>query len=237
MAGIPQIAPYSMPEAGELPGNTASWTVDSRRAVLLLHDMQNFFLEPFPAGRPPVVDLVGNATALRNRCARLGIPVAYTGQPGNMTEEQRGLLREFWGPGMTAEPSHRDIVAAVAPAPGDWLFTKWRYSAFHRTTLLSRMRESGRDQLILAGVYAHVGILMTAVDAFTNDIQPFLVADAIADFTAADHRMTLDYAARRCGVTVTTEQVLADLSAAPDLSPTPGLAPVPGLSSSSEGQR
>ncbi|MFC0863872.1 isochorismatase family protein [Sphaerimonospora cavernae] len=211
MAGLSRIAPYLMPGVGDLPVNTVPWRVDPRRAVLLLHDMQKFFLRPFEAEASPAADLVENTTALRTRCAGLGIPVAYSRQPGDMTAEQRGLLRDFWGSGMTADPSHRDIIAPLAPGSGDWVFTKWRYSAFHRTALLERIRESGRDQLIITGVYAHVGILATAVDAFTHDIQPFLVADAIADFSAAEHRMALDYAARRCAVTVTTGQLLTDL--------------------------
>ncbi|CAO0836759.1 hypothetical protein SMICM17S_04668 [Streptomyces microflavus] len=28
------------------------------------------------------------------------MPVAYTAQPGSMTPEQRGLLKDFWGPGI-----------------------------------------------------------------------------------------------------------------------------------------
>ena len=57
------------------------------------------------------------------------------------------------------------------------------------------MRGHGRDQLVICGVYAHVGILMTAHEGFSNDIQTFLVADAIADFSADFHRMALEYAA------------------------------------------
>ena len=179
--------------------------------MLLIHDMQRYFLQRFPAGAAPVTDLVENAALLRERCAELGVPVAYTAQPGAMTEQQRGLLKDFWGAGMTADPADRRVVEAVAPTQRDWMLTKWRYSAFHRTALLGRMRASGRDQLVLCGVYAHVGVLMTACDAFTSDIQPFLVADAVADFSAEYHRLALDYAAQRCAMVTTTRNVLAEL--------------------------
>ncbi|AIR99407.1 isochorismatase family protein [Streptomyces glaucescens] len=213
MAGIPAIRPYPMPTREELPASDVAWTVDPDRAVLLVHDLQKYFLAAFPAGRQPVVDLVDNAARVRARCAELGVPVAYTAQPGGMSRQERGLLKDFWGPGMTPSPEHREVVDPVAPADGDWKLTKWRYSAFFKTDLLERMRATGRDQLILCGVYAHVGVLMTAVDAFTHDIQPFLVADAIADFSAEDHRMALEYAATRCAALTTTGELLTALAA------------------------
>jgi isochorismate hydrolase len=208
---IPTIEPYPMPRADELPANTAKWTVDPDRTVLLIHDMQRYFLAPFPAGRSPVVELVANIRSLRDRCAALGIPVAYTAQPGGMTDEQRGLLKDFWGPGMTLSPEHRQVVAGLEPAEHDHVFTKWRYSAFHKSDLLDVLRRNGRDQLIVCGVFAHVGVLMTAVDAYSNDIETFLVADAVADFSLDHHRLALTYAAERCAVTPMTETVLRAL--------------------------
>jgi isochorismate hydrolase len=209
MPGIPEIVPYQMPTG--LPANVAQWTVDPRRAVLLVHDMQNFFLRPF-GGRAPAPELVANATRLRGIAATLGMPVAYTAQPGGMTATQRGLLKDFWGPGMTPSREDREVVAPIAPAAGDWLLTKWRYSAFFNTELRARMWRAGRDQLVVCGVYAHVGVLMSAVEAFTYDIQPFVVADAVADFSEAEHRLALDYAAGRCAVVTTTDDVLAQIS-------------------------
>ncbi|XVV06076.1 isochorismatase family protein [Actinosynnema sp. CA-248983] len=210
MPGIPPIDPYPLPTPDDLPANTATWTVDPGRAVVLVHDMQRYFVRPFP---PVLRDrIVANIAALREACAERGAQIAYTAQPGGMTERERGLLRDFWGPGMRVDPADREVVDDLAPAEGDWVFTKWRYSAFFRSDLLERMRRADRDQLVLCGVYAHVGVLVTALEAYTNDIRTFLVADAVGDFTADHHRMALDYAAQRCAVVATTDSVLAQVA-------------------------
>lgn len=211
MVGLPVIDPYPMPRTHELPENIPGWTPTPERAVLLVHDMQSYFLRPFPDGASPHDPLVTNVGALRSRCAALGVPVAYTAQPGRMTSEQRGLLSAFWGQGMSIDPVDRAIVDPLAPTPDDWLLTKWRYSAFFRSDLLHRLRSNGRDQLLICGVYAHVGVLMTAIEAFSNDIETFLVADAIADFSEESHWLALRYAARTCAVVSTAGPILADL--------------------------
>ncbi|GAA3742734.1 isochorismatase family protein [Salinactinospora qingdaonensis] len=212
MPGIPQIDPYLLPEHDGLPANTAEWKIVPQRSVLLLHDLQEFFLRPLPESvRDP---LLKRAASLRAACAERGVPIAYTAQPGDMTREQRGLLRDFWGPGMRVAPEDREVASPVRPDNGDWMLTKWRYSAFHSTELLSLMRRHNRDQLILCGVYAHVGILATAVDSFSNDIETFVIADAVADFSADDHWMALRYAAARCAVVASAEQALSALGGA-----------------------
>jgi trans-2,3-dihydro-3-hydroxyanthranilic acid synthase len=205
MVSIPPIISYPLPTRAKLPASLVQWNVRPERAVLLVHDMQSFFLAPF-AG-PMRDELVHNVALLRKRCTELGVPVAYSVQPGRMTDEQRGLLKDFWGPGMRTDPADREVVSELAPAATDWVLTKWRYSAFHRSGLLARMRSAGRDQLVLSGVYAHVGLLATALDAFSYDTQPFLVADALGDFTAADHCRTLDYAGQCCSMVVLTEDL------------------------------
>lgn len=206
---IPAIAPYPMPGERDLPENTPHWKPDPRRAALLIHDMQQYFVEPFAAHQSR--ELVGNIASLLGQCREVDVPVVYTAQPGDMTDEQRGLLKDFWGSGMNATPEHRRIVDELAPDEHSRVFTKWRYSAFARTDLLTHLRALGRDQLIVCGVYAHVGCLMTAVDAFTHDIEPFLVADAVADFSAKYHRLAVGYAAQRCAVVLSTRSVLGNL--------------------------
>jgi isochorismate hydrolase len=207
MAGIPAIVPYDLPTRERLPENQARWTLVPERAVLLVHDMQDYFIRALPD--PLRGTVVANAARLRERCAALGVPVAYTAQPGRMTEGERGLLMDFWGPGMRTAATDREVVGPLAPAAGDWRFMKWRYSAFFKSDLEPRMRACGRDQLILCGVYAHVGVLATALEAFANDIQVFLVADAVGDFSEADQWLALDYVARLCGMVVTCDEVFA----------------------------
>ncbi|MFS8097949.1 isochorismatase family protein [Lentzea alba] len=200
---LPPITGYALPT--DLPESVPQWTADPERAVLLVHDMQRYFLAPFP---PPMRDeLVTTVAELVSQARELGAQVAYTAQPGSMTDEQRGLLKDIWGPGMRATAQDREIVPELAPTDGDWVLTKWRYSAFARTNLLERCRAAGRDQLVLCGVYAHVGVLTTALDAYSNDIQTFFVADATADFTEDDHRMALGYAAGRCAVVTTAKEM------------------------------
>lgn len=207
MTGLASIKSYPLPKAGDLPASTAQWVLDPHRAVLLVHDMQRYFLSPFSVSfRDP---LVRHCRLLLERCAVCDVPVLYTAQPGSMTKQQRGLLKDIWGPGMRADPHDREFIEELAPKPVDRVFTKWRYSAFFRSDLLELMREQGRDQLIICGVYAHVGVLVTAIEAFSHDIQPFVVADAVGDFSAEHHRMALEYAAGRCAVVICSEEVFS----------------------------
>ncbi|GAA3399579.1 isochorismatase [Paenibacillus hodogayensis] len=208
---LPAILPYTMPTASDLPNNKVSWKPEAGRSVLLIHDMQQYFLDAFTAGQSPASELLANIKRLRSVCSGLGIPVIYTAQPGGQTPEQRALLLDFWGPGIDDGPYQKRIVEELAPVEGDTVLTKWRYSAFCKTNLLELLHKAGRDQLIVCGIYAHIGCLMTACDAFMQDVQPFFVADAVADFSADHHRMALTYAAERCAVVLSAQRLLDEL--------------------------
>jgi len=209
---IPKIDPYPMPDQASLPANRVEWQPDPARAVLLIHDMQSYFVNFFDRAAAPVPTLIEHIVQLRQACDAVKVPVVYTAQPGQQSLAQRGLLQDWWGPGITAHPELTPVVEALAPRPHDTVLTKWRYSAFARSDLRERLQAQGRDQLIVCGVYAHIGCMLTAADAFMNDIQPFFVGDAVADFSAQQHVMALNYVAQRCGVVLSTRQVATALS-------------------------
>lgn len=208
---LPAITPYPMPTASDLPANRVNWTPAPKRAVLLIHDMQQYFVDAFTAGASPVIELMENIRALRNVCHELGIPVVYSAQPGGQTLEQRGLLQDFWGPGINDGPYQKQIVKELTPGERDIVLTKWRYSAFQKTDFRARLTQLGRDQLIVCGIYAHIGCLMTSCEAFMQEVEPFFVTDAVADFSLEKHRLAITYAAERCAVAITTERLIKAL--------------------------
>lgn len=206
--GLPTVAPYELPRVDELPKPRAPWTLEPGLAALLIHDMQNYFLRVFTPDASPIAPVIANIAALAGAARKAGMPVFYTAQEGEQDRRDRGLQADLWGPGMSSAPEHQPVVEALAPASGDIVLVKHRYSAFQRSNLETLMRARGRDQLIIAGVYAHIGCTLTAADAFMRDIEPFIAADALADFSRAKHDLALSYVADVCGVPLTTAQIL-----------------------------
>ncbi|WP_033289505.1 isochorismatase family protein [Amycolatopsis jejuensis] len=208
---LPKIRPYPLPSAADLPAGRVDWRPDPARAALLVHDVQRYFLAPYEGA--PIPQMVANIARLTETARQNGIPVFYTAQPGRQPAADRGLLTEFWGDGIgaviDADPRAADIVDELAPQPGDTVLAKWRYSAFQRSTFREQL--GSRDQLLITGVYAHIGCQATAVEAFMRDVRPFLVGDAVADFDWPRHYQACEYVAQRCGVVTTTAEVLSTL--------------------------
>ena len=210
---IPKLTAYALPTATELPTNKVNWAFEPERAALLIHDMQEYFLNFWGENSDMMQQVVANIAKLRAYCKEHNIPVYYTAQPKEQSDEDRALLNDMWGPGLTRSPEQQRIVAELAPDEADTVLVKWRYSAFHRSPLEQMLKETGRNQLLITGVYAHIGCMTTATDAFMRDIKPFFIADALADFTRDEHLMSLKYVAGRSGRVVMTDELLPSVPA------------------------
>jgi bifunctional isochorismate lyase / aryl carrier protein len=207
---IPSLPSYALPAASAFPASKVAWPVHPSRAVLLIHDMQDYFLAFYGADSPLAQTLLERVSRLRAWARVWGIPVVYTAQPTEQSPADRALLNDMWGPGLTtADPALQAVAAPIAPEAGDTVLVKWRYSAFQRSSLEALMKQWGRDQLLICGIYAHIGCLTTALDAFMRDIQPFMVGDAVGDFSAAEHQMALNYVAGRCGRVLGVDEITA----------------------------
>lgn len=207
---IAKISDYPMPDQSRLPQNKTNWQLDPDRAVLLIHDMQRYFLNFYDADSRLIATMTQNLEQLRQWADQHGVPVVYTAQPYEQPAEDRALLNAMWGAGLPAStPDQQAIISPLTPKDRDVVLTKWRYSAFQRSDLQKRMQNWQRDQLIIGGVYAHIGCMVTAIDAFMNDIQAFFVADALADFSEQEHLEALKYVSSRCGQVTHTQALTA----------------------------
>lgn len=202
---IPQIEDYSLQAPDLSATNIVKWEQEDGRSILLVHDMQKYFLDLFPSALRKT--LINNCQKLVSHARKYDIPVVYTAQCGDMTKKERGLLFDIWGKGMSSRTEHTAITGEIAPMAGDEVLTKWRYSAFHATSLDETFRKKNRDQIIICGVFAHVGVLASAVDAYSRDIEVFLVQDGIADFSKQTHLRALTYAAECCAKVLPSREV------------------------------
>lgn len=195
----------------DVPAKSAPWTLETNRAVLLVHDMQHYFVKAYAPHADPIATVLKNIKSLLDIAHAHDVPVLYSAQPGGMTPEQRGLFGQLYGPGMPDDDAERAIVDPIGPAATDTVLTKWKYSEFFRSELLEILRNANRDQLIIVGVYAFSGITVTSADAVQNDIQAFIVSDAVADYTSTGHNQALAWCAERTARILNTRSALAAL--------------------------
>ncbi|MFI6012734.1 isochorismatase family protein [Streptomyces sp. NPDC051243] len=180
------IFPYLMPTPSMLPDDTTGWDLDQSRAALLVLNLQRRFVRLLEQEAAPVTQLLANAGRLVSAAHTAGVPVIHS--------------------------AHRDgeaFAEQVAPRTGDAVLTARKHSAFARTRLDSRLRDLKRDQVVIAGLFARVDVLMTAADAWVQDLEPFVVADAVADTSAGAHEFALEWVADTCGAVTSTDRVAA----------------------------
>jgi bifunctional isochorismate lyase/aryl carrier protein len=199
-----------VPPQRPLPASRAPWTLDPARAAVLVHDMQAYFLRPYDPSSELLTGLLEGSARVLVAARAVGLPVFYTAQDGDHSD--RGLQGDLWGPGMSAAEADTAIHPVVTPVEGDTVLVKKRYTAFAGSDLAERLRAAGRDQLVIVGVYAGIGITATAFDAFCRDVQPFVVADATADLGAEQHQRALELVASCTGVVAGVDAVVEALA-------------------------
>lgn len=61
--------------------------------------MQKYFLNFWGGGEdcPLIKQVVDNIAKLRSYCKQQGIPMCYTAQPNQQSDEDRAMLNDMWG--------------------------------------------------------------------------------------------------------------------------------------------
>lgn len=202
---------YDPPIDEALAANKVAWEADGRQAAVLIHDLQNYWIEPFERPEP----MLDRISWMRSLAHQIGMPVVYTGARPALADVDRGFATEMFGPGIGrntgALASDTQIIDALAPETGDHIIAKLRYSAFFRTHLDQLLRSRGITQLLICGVYAHHGCMITAIDAYMHDYQVFFVTDALGDDDYDRHLLATGYVAEVCGMVTSTDILASQL--------------------------
>jgi nicotinamidase-related amidase len=189
------------------------------RSALVVIDLANDFVYPggviADAGGPAYQAL---AQAIIPRLERLvttaraaGIPVVYATDAHTPADTE---LRK-WPPHAMKGTRLAEIVAPLAPQPGDLVIEKQTYSPFASSDIDARLKELGVERLYITGLHTDCCARHTSGDAFQKGYDLVWVSDALAAFTEEAHQAGLEYfkawyATDPARQLITTEQAVAE---------------------------
>lgn len=158
--------------------------IERQRSCLLVIDVQERLLPAMAAA----ADVVANSAVLIRAAKRLGVPVLVSEQYPKGLGRTVGSLSSLVPEGPAVEKTE----FSCATAPG----------------YLERLKATGRDQLVLTGIEAHVCVLQTALQFRVLGYAVFAVADAISSRKPESVALALARMREAGAMPVTTEMVL-----------------------------
>jgi nicotinamidase-related amidase len=212
----------------------ASWLP---RSALLLVDMNRSHLD-HSIGHMLVEEsaakqIINRAVTVREAFAAAGLPIIFvrthhrqdprTGEivdnksPFWMAQQKKavpGLGRQRKSLAVEGAPV-TEVVAPLAPRPGDFTVFKHRYSPFDNTDLEHLLRNLGIDTLVVGGVNTNNCVLCTCFEAFNRDYRVVLMKDVCASMNGPDyHEAALKVIEAALGWIVDSEDVIGALQGA-----------------------
>lgn len=166
----------------------ADLALDRANALLLVVDVQERLVTAMPQG--PLAELVKNARVLIRAARRLGIPVVATEQYPKGLGPTVASLREL----LPADP-----------------MTKLEFSCGASKEIARQILATGRKQVIVAGMEAHVCVFQTVRDLLRGGFSVYIAQDAILSRTEANRSVGLRLCEKAGAVLTSTETILFDL--------------------------
>lgn len=157
--------------------------------VLVIVDVQERLFNAMDSERRD--DMIRNIKTLGATARRLGLPVLVTEQ------YPKGLGHTL--------PELRALLDDVTP------LAKTAFSCCGAEGFVERLRATGADQVILAGIEAHVCVLLTALDLLGMGFRVSIVADAVCSRSPAKLEIGLAQARQAGAVVTATETVVFQL--------------------------
>ena len=148
--------------------------------ALLILDMQNYFFqtEIKRLKYPQLIASINELIMKFNGQEDGQIYHVISVHKADRSTWSQNMLRH--NAGCLLEGTHEaEIVKELTFSSKQIVISKTRHSAFIRTELEHQLRENGVDQLVIAGVYTHGCIALTAIDAWSLDFKVIIASDCI----------------------------------------------------------
>jgi nicotinamidase-related amidase len=159
------------------------------KTAVIVVDMQNDFV--MPGGTlvvPDAAATVPNIQRLLAAARQAGVRVAYTQD----THFEGDPEWQIWPEHCRQGSWGWQIVAALAPQPGDLVEQKSRYDGFYDTSLDHYLSRVWRvEHLVIAGTVASICVLHTAASAGLRWFHVVLPADGASALTPFDQALAL----------------------------------------------
>ena len=141
------------------------------------------------SGKHAMIEAVGMAlvpplAAFLDRCRERGVRIVYACDSFLPDDP---LFRSRLEPHAIRGTPGAEVVAELAPKPGDLVLPKRRFSAFFKTDLDLTLRAWGVDTVAVCGITTQVCVLITAMDAVSNDFSAVILSDLSASHKPEVH--------------------------------------------------
>ena len=163
--------------------------LDPRRTAVVVVDMQNDFVKPegklYVAAAQRAVEPIAR---LLERARAAGVFIIYTQDlHGEDDPEYR-----IWGEHVKAGTWGAEIVAELAPRPGDEVVQKPRYDAFYASRMEDVLHARPEiDTLVITGTVTNICVLHTAGSAALRWYKVVVPKDAVAALNEFDQEAAL----------------------------------------------
>ena len=186
-----------------------------KQPALLIVDFVNAFADPDEFGGGNIGEAITKTKVLLIKSRLAEIPIAFTrvvyaedgSDAGVFCLKAPGLLK-------LTELSHGgQVVDELAPGIGEYIVRKTQPSAFFGTSLASWLHAKLVDTLLVTGCTTSGCIRASVVDAMSYNFRTVVVTDCVGDRAIAPHDANLFDMEQKYADLMTSEEVMAKLSA------------------------
>lgn len=166
--------------------------IDPHRTAMIVVDMQNDFVaEGAKLQSRQASQMVPKLATTLKFCREQGIRVIYTAHVHRKDGCDMGLYDDLYPPiaersALVDGTSGVEIYRDLAPAPGEHVIKKHRYSGFFATDLDLILREWGIDSVVVSGTTTENCCHATARDAMFRNYKVAFLSDATGTFDYPD---------------------------------------------------